>query len=251
MAPSQAVAAMTFAWRGGQYTARLAQTDADITRCQKLRQLCFFGTSTGSDSDPFDASAQHILITDEASGEAVCTYRITTTCAADITKGYAAQSYDLSALATQPGPMIELGRFCISPDTPDPQILRVAWGALTQIVDQSKATFLFGCTSFPGLDPAPYGHIFVHLARRHQGPADMRPTKKASDTIALNTVKTPASKTPLPPLLRTYLAMGGWVGDHAVVDPAMNTLHIFTALNIAAVPPARAKALRALTPNPD
>ena len=48
----------------------------------------------------------------------------------------------------------------------------------------------------------------------------------------------------MPPLLRTYLMMGGWVSDHAVVDDDMNTLHVFTGLEIAAVPPARARALR-------
>ena len=49
----------------------------------------------------------------------------------------------------------------------------------------------------------------------------------------------------MPPLLRTYLTMGGWVSDHAVVDTHMNTLHVFTGLEIAAIPPARARLLRA------
>ncbi|MFU8824023.1 MAG: ornithine-acyl-ACP acyltransferase, partial [Yoonia sp.] len=31
-----------------------------------------------------------------------------------------------------------------------------------------------------------------------------------------------------------------------VIDRAMNTLHVFTCVDIAAVPPARAKALRAV-----
>jgi len=50
----------------------------------------------------------------------------------------------------------------------------------------------------------------------------------------------------MPPLLRTYLLMGGWVSDHAVVDGQMNTLHVFTGLEIAAIPPARARLLRAV-----
>ena len=50
----------------------------------------------------------------------------------------------------------------------------------------------------------------------------------------------------MPPLLRTYLGMGGWVSDHAVIDRAMNTLHVFTGVEVAAIPPARAKALRAI-----
>ena len=48
----------------------------------------------------------------------------------------------------------------------------------------------------------------------------------------------------MPPLLRSYLMMGGWVSDHAVVDRQLNTLHVFTGLEIKAIPPARARLLR-------
>ena len=50
----------------------------------------------------------------------------------------------------------------------------------------------------------------------------------------------------MPPLLRSYLLMGGRVSDHAVVDHAMNTLHVFTGLEISAIPESRKKLLRAL-----
>jgi putative hemolysin len=50
----------------------------------------------------------------------------------------------------------------------------------------------------------------------------------------------------MPPLLRTYLMMGGWVSDHAVIDHQMDTLHVFTGLEISAIPPARKRLLRAL-----
>ena len=50
----------------------------------------------------------------------------------------------------------------------------------------------------------------------------------------------------MPPLLRTYLGMGGWVSDHAVIDTQMNTLHVFTGLEIAKIPASRAQALRAV-----
>jgi L-ornithine Nalpha-acyltransferase len=36
----------------------------------------------------------------------------------------------------------------------------------------------------------------------------------------------------LPPLLRTYLGMGGWVSDHAVVDRELDTLHVFTCVEV-------------------
>jgi L-ornithine Nalpha-acyltransferase len=31
--------------------------------------------------------------------------------------------------------MVEMGRFCIHPDCRDPDILRVAWGAMARVVD--------------------------------------------------------------------------------------------------------------------
>ena len=50
----------------------------------------------------------------------------------------------------------------------------------------------------------------------------------------------------LPPLLRTYLGMGGWVSDHAVVDRELDTLHVFTCVEVERVPAARAASLRAV-----
>ena len=50
----------------------------------------------------------------------------------------------------------------------------------------------------------------------------------------------------MPPLLRTYLMMGGWVSDHAVIDRQMGTLHVFTGVEIRAIPAARQRLLRAL-----
>ncbi|MBA4351813.1 MAG: ornithine-acyl-ACP acyltransferase, partial [Rhodobacter sp.] len=35
-----------------------------------------------------------------------------------------------------------------------------------------------------------------------------------------------------------------WVSDHAVLDPDLDTLHVFTAVEIAAIPPVRARLLR-------
>ena len=41
--------------------------------------------------------------------------------------------------------------------------------------------------------------------------------------------------------------MGGWVSDHAVVDEKMNTLHVFTGVEIGAIPAARKRLLRAVS----
>ena len=82
------------------------------------------------------------------------------------------------------------------------------------------------------------------------GPDIWRPGEKAAQVIRFGTgpemraCDMARALETLPPLLRTYLAMGGWVSDHAVVDRDMGTLHVFTGLEISAIPAARARALR-------
>jgi putative hemolysin len=47
----------------------------------------------------------------------------------------------------------------------------------------------------------------------------------------------------MPPLLRAYLSMGGWVSDHAVIDNKLNTLHVFTGLEVSKIPAAKKRFL--------
>jgi putative hemolysin len=47
----------------------------------------------------------------------------------------------------------------------------------------------------------------------------------------------------MPPLLRAYLLMGGWVSDHAVIDKKLNTIHVFTGLEVSKIPNAKKRFL--------
>lgn len=234
----------------GRHLLRETQGAQDIAAAQALRHLCFHGTP-GRDADRFDATCRHVLIEDARDGTLVGCFRLMALASgAEIAHSYSAQFYDLAALARFAAPMVELGRFCIHPDHPDPDILRLAWAGLTRIVDDHKAGLLFGCSSFKGTAPAPYLDAFAALGAGHLAPARWGPGVKAPEVFPF--ARALACRPPdprraaqtMPPLLRSYLAMGGWVSDHAVVDAAMNTLHVFTGLEIGAIPPARARSLR-------
>lgn len=234
----------------GRHLLREAQGADDIAAAQALRHLCFHGTP-GRDADRFDTPCRHVLIEDARDGTLVGCFRLMVLgSGADIAHSYSAQFYDLAALARFAAPMVELGRFCIHPDHPDPDILRLAWAGLTRIVDDRKAGLLFGCSSFKGTEPAPYLDAFATLGAGHLAPARWGPGVKAPEvfrfasTLARHAPDPRRAAMVMPPLLRSYLAMGGWVSDHAVVDAAMNTLHVFTGLEINAIPPARVRTLR-------
>lgn len=239
----------------GRFQARLAADAADLDAALALRGLCFRGAATAPDQDRFDAACQHVLVTQTDGGRLVCCFRVLVMADGPaFQRGYAAQFYDLGGLAARGGRALELGRFCIAPECAgDPDILRVAWGAMTRLVDGAAADLLFGCSSFAGGDPSAYDHSFAMLAARHLAPAGVMPGVKAPEVhrfaraggaVGDPVIEPRQAMLGLPPLLRTYLLMGGWVSDHAVIDRDLGTLHVFTGLEIADIPPARARLLR-------
>ncbi|WP_370313953.1 GNAT family N-acetyltransferase [Sagittula sp.] len=235
----------------GRYAARLAAGPADVAAAQALRGRAFLAGAR-SDTDAFDAICDHVLVEDLRSGRLVCCFRfLRLDSGAEIGRSYAAQYYNLSRLEAFDGPMVEMGRFCVDPEVHDPDVLRLAWGAMTAYVDGQGVELLFGCASFAGTDARVYSDAFAILKARHLAPARWRPRVKAGDVypFAQRLRRKPDARKGLlrmPPLLRTYLLMGGWVSDHAVVDRQMNTLHVFTGVEIALIPAARKRLLRAV-----
>jgi putative hemolysin len=241
---------VVFALSRGRYAARTLGTAEDISRAQAFRARCF-GLSQDADCDAFDARCDHVALEDTGTGAMVCCFRMLPLTGSEISACYSAQFYELSALMAFEGRMVELGRFCIDPARKDPDILRVAWAAMTAYVDREKVDLLFGCSSFAGTETARYLDAFATLKAHHLAPKRWLPRIKAPDVFrfaARSRRKPDAKKAMLnmPPLLRTYLLMGGWVSDHAVVDRQMNTLHVFTGVEISAIPDARKRLLRAM-----
>ncbi|MEP6019183.1 MAG: GNAT family N-acyltransferase [Paracoccaceae bacterium] len=233
----------------GRYVAEQAHSARQITEAQELRGLCF-GVAQ-EDSDGFDDVCTHILIRCLITSQLVCCFRLLPVTGPEIAQSYSAQFYELSALEVFEGKMVEIGRFCVHPEFRDPDILRIAWGAMTAYVDRHDVRLLFGCSSFTGTETAEYLDAFATLKARYLAPKRWLPRVKAPNVFQFSARmqdKPDCKKAMLqmPPLLKTYLMMGGWVSDHAVVDQKMNTLHVFTGLEVGAIPPARKRLLRAV-----
>lgn len=235
-----------------RYRVRLARGEGDLSRALRLRAQMFRGDVLAVDADAFDPKCRHLLVEARADGALVATCRLL-----DIADGraighsYAAQFYGLDALAGYRGRMIELGRFAVAPQDDSGEVLRLALAGLTGIVEDEGVEMLFGCSSFAGTGPEAYLDAFALLRARHLAPERWQPRIKAGEVFrfAARLRRKPDLKRALkamPPLLRSYLAMGGWVSNHAVIDRDLGTLHVFTGLEIGAVPPARARALRSL-----
>lgn len=239
--------------RVGRYRARFALSKDDLLAAQELRYRCFnLSNDKGLDVDEFDSICRHVLVENLENGKLICCYRIMSfPDGKDITRSYSSRFYDLGSIENFPKPMIEVGRFCIDPVTTDHEVVLAAWAALTQLVDENGIEFLFGCSSFEGIDKEKYLHCFAFLREKHIAPEHWLPKVKAAQVISYseaNCCKVNKKKALLnmPPLLKSYLSMGAWVSDHAVVDYSMKTLHLFTGVEVSKIPSRRKQFLRNL-----
>ncbi len=226
----------------GKYQVKLARSPADLAQVMALRRARF-----GVGQDDFDAGAQQVMVC--AAGEVLCSYRlIAQKSGTEIGASYSAQFYDLSALHRFTPPVVELGRFCMAAHdqnfAQDPDILRLAFAGMARVVGDLGAGLLFGCASFAGHE----GHLSaLDALRGHLAPPEWPIGKKSPhivDFAARDDAVTADGIRAIPPLLRNYLALGGWVSDHAVADHALNTLHVFTGVMIDKIPAPRAEMLR-------
>ncbi|MGE0717524.1 MAG: hemolysin-like protein, partial [Alphaproteobacteria bacterium] len=87
------------------------------------------------------------------------------------------------------------------------------------------------CASLPGTDPASLALPLTYLYHPHLAPPALRP--RAIETryvdmrlMAPDAVHPMRALGELPPLVKGYLRLGGFVGDGAVVDEQFNTTDI-------------------------
>lgn len=234
--------------RKGKLIARLARGQGDMDRVMDFRRAAF-PRAAAVEEDDQDGLSAHVMVEGEAG--LVGYFRVMLFgWGAGLEQGYAARFYDVGPLAGYARPIAEMGRFCVAPGGVHPDVLRLAWGAMTRIVDEGQAGLLVGCSSFRGAGWERHRAGLSLLADEFVGPREHLPGQKAAEVVDLRlagpVTDRRAALAGLPPLLRTYLGMGGWVSDHAVVDRDLDTLHVFTCVEVDRVPAARAARLRAV-----
>ncbi|MCU0905297.1 MAG: GNAT family N-acetyltransferase [Tabrizicola sp.] len=235
--------------RRGKLVARLAHGRDDWARVMAFRSAAFPRRS-GEEEDAQDPLSAHVIV--EGPEGMLAYFRVMLFgWGAGLAQGYAARFYDVGPLSGYARPIAEMGRFCVAPGGVHPDVLRLAWGAMTKAVDAGKAGLLVGCSSFRGAAWEAHRAGLALLAAEFVGPTEHLPGRKAAEVVDYPALVGPvgdrrASLAGMPPLLRTYLGMGGWVSDHAVVDRELDTLHVFTCVEVDRVPAARAASLRAV-----
>ena len=222
-----------------RYRIEFGKSDANRLKAQKFRQKIFRNSENGLDEDQFDAISDHCLIFDKKNSDRlVLVFRSRTFASMeDILCSYSAQHYDLTKLTDLPFKPMEIGRLCIDQQGSDPFLLLSAFNYLRSLVSSRQIDFIFGCTSFYGANNPMHSATLSSLEKTQLADS-MFPIKKKSSSVLyfkkkiVGARKNKTTKNTLPPLLKFYLRLGGKVSDHAVIDRDLDTLHVFTYVDL-------------------
>jgi putative hemolysin len=231
----------------GDFEVRLAQNDAEIEAAQALRYRVFYEEMTAEpspemaalhrDFDAFDTVCDHLLVLDRRRGEGpegiVGTYRlIRRAAAAKMGRFYSSAEYDIQPMIDYPAEVLELGRSCIEKDARNTATMQMLWRGIALYSYHYNIQVMFGCASFPGADPSQHLQAFSYLYQHHLAPPEIRVRAVADRYVNMNVLE-PGSYDPrkamarVPPIIKGYLRLGGFVGDGAVIDHQFNSTDVF------------------------
>lgn len=245
-----------FARRVPEFDVRLALCDDDILGAQRLRYAVFV-EELGAGGDMVDHAARlerdeldpffdHLLLIDRSRDPAghdhvIGVYRLLT-CegARALGRFYCDSEYDLAPLRRTGRKLVELGRSCVHRDYRRGAAMLLLWNGLADYVLSRGIEIMFGVASFPGTDVARHAMALSYLHHFHLAPPALRVRAlpqhfQPMDLVAPEAIDREAALAAIPPLIRAYLRLGGFVGEGAFIDRAFNTTDVCLIMDTSAM----------------
>ncbi|MBS3805625.1 MAG: GNAT family N-acetyltransferase [Oleiphilaceae bacterium] len=218
----------------------LARNQSQVLSAQRLRFNVFsdeygadLGSSDGIDADRFDPHCDHVIVSNEDTGETVATTRILHgRAASDIGGFYSEDEFELNRLKQTPGVFAELGRTCIHADYRNTSALSQLWAAVSRYMINEKVDYLIGCASISMIDG---GHKAFAITRKlqadHLVAERFRVVPRRQLPHVANSNASGATSD-IPPLIRAYMRLGAEVCGPPCWDPSFRCADLLVLLEV-------------------
>jgi len=235
------------------FELRLAESADDLIRAQRLRYQVFIEELGGDgplvdhvtrlERDEYDPFYDHLLLIDRALDGApvVGVYRVMRSDqAAACGRFYSEGEYDLTRLKQSGRRLLELGRSCVHRDYRGGTGMRRLWSGLAEYVLEHEIEILFGVASFHGTDLEALKLPLAYLHHAHLAPPELRvqvleEVFQPMDLLKADEIDQKLALKSVPPLIKAYLRLGGFVGEGAFVDHAFNTTDVCLIMDTEAM----------------
>lgn len=231
--------------RSGNMEVFVASKASDITAAQALRYQVFYEEmgakstpeieKTKLDIDEFDAVCDHLLVVEHQENggyKIVGTYRLLRReNMQKIGRYYSDGEFDISIIKQYDGDVLEVGRSCVHQDFRNRSVMQLLWRGIGAYVTKFNIKIMFGCASFHGIDPKQNAMMLSYLYHYHLAPAELCPKALPDRFVNMNLmpkeeINVKESFANLPPLIKGYLRLSGYIGNGAVIDYDYNTTDV-------------------------
>lgn len=231
--------------RAGNLGVFVTRNAKDIEAAQSLRYQVFFeemGAKANArtlasklDVDEFDDICDHLLVV-EHSGDGgyrvVGTYRLLRRDnMKKIGHFYTDSEFDIIPIKQYKGHILEVGRSCVHADFRNRAVMQLLWRGIGAYVSKFNIGLMFGCASFNGVDPKEHAMALSYLHHYHLAPKEICPRALKDRYVEMNLMEKEAvdvkeAFSNLPPLIKGYLRLSGYIGAGAVIDYEYNTTDV-------------------------
>jgi putative hemolysin len=184
----------------------------------------------GLDQDEFDDVCQHIAVWDGS--RLAATSRVLLPEAVRRMGCYfSSTEFDLTALVSKHGNILEIGRVCVHPDYRSSQAVTMMFHFVTWLALHSKVDYLMGCGTLFERRPERV-HAMTQILRKRElvddvgvKPIHAVPPAGAADPgdVGWNDIA---------PLIRTYLMIGGRVLGEPCIDPIFDSAEVLILMPV-------------------
>jgi putative hemolysin len=224
-----------------------AKHQDEVREAQRLRYDVFV-TEMGArlketipehDIDLFDDYCEHLIVRDQATNQAIGTYRVLTPAQAKrIGSTYSDLEFDLTRLRTYRERMVELGRSCVHPEHRHGGVIMALWGALAEFMVRNKLDVMIGCASIPMLHQGVVSgevaaSIWHQLKQTHLADIAHQVTPRLPLPVEQWDVNVAFEP---PALIKGYLRLGAKVLGAPAWDPDFNTADLPMLMKIQHMP---------------
>jgi putative hemolysin len=236
------------------FMIKLAETPEEICAAQRLRYRVFvqeLGAESSLDLDrsrmeydAYDTYSDHLVLQDKSlplGDNVVGAYRLLRGDIALIGPGFYSESeFRLGKISGCGRKSVELGRSCVDARYRNGVVMHLLWNGLADYVATHDIEILFGVASFHGTDPAAISHALSFLHYNYRAPDDLLATAYGANAIAMDIL--PEKDTDrivalaqIPPLIKSYIRLGGAVGVGAYIDHGFNTIDVCLVMDTASM----------------
>jgi putative hemolysin len=228
----------------GRLVVKLAEYPEELRQAMRLRYESFIeehgnrhaGNDQRMETDSFDAWCDHLIVTDESTGQVVGTYRLLPGERAIARGGFYSETlFDLTHFVPPKHSTLELGRSCIHPLYRNGRVVQLLWEGIADYVKRYDYLYLIGCASLRVTDSSKRNLIhsllnkYDFLTERygvqplpHRRIADLRIVETGEGVKELFRL--------LPPLVKGYLWVGAELAAEPVYDPHLTSVDYFVVL---------------------